>query len=491
MHVAIATALALSTYATSSTAVDGSLSDAVLVVYAANDPDSAGIATYYANQRAIPFTNLCPVTLQDPTLAYVGSADYSNAIRAPIRECVSRGGREKILYIVLAYMRPYLMMATNGKQYALDSYLADIWDQYSTADFDNAPDAPHPYYAEVQNQGNVYASFVPLSIFRTRQGVPLIYSVWRLDGATPEIARGLIDRAIAASRQALSGNGYIDRLAPMPDTVDAGLGQGDWELERAAEFLARAGYTTIEDENPEEFGTSPAPLICPNAIFYAGWYSFDNYNDVFSWNPGAIGFHLDSASARDPRGGANWAANALRRGITVTAGAVFEPYLEGLPRPAGLFRNLLEGANVGDAFLRNTRCLKWMIVNIRDPLYRPFPAGATGFNPPQPVNSFALSTREVSGGPTITATITLASPAPPNGSAFTVTTSAPDVISVPGSVTIPGGSTSVSFAGSRSIVATSLDWTISAGRRLTRLHPHNLEPPPGPPGGRLRGGVCN
>ena len=482
MHVAIATALALSTYATSSTAIDGSLSDAVLVVYAANDPDSAAIATYYANQRAIPFTNLCPVTLQDPTLAYVGSADYPNAIRAPIQDCLSRVGREKILYIVLAYMRPYLMMATNGKQYALDSYLADIWDQYSTADFDNAPDAPHPYYAEVQNQGNVYASFVPLSIFRTRQGVPLIYSVWRLDGATPEIARGLIDRAIAASRQALSGNGYIDRLAPMPDTVDAGLGQGDWDLERAAEFLARAGYTTIEDENPEEFGTSPAPLICPNAIFYAGWYSFDNYNDVFSWNPGAIGFHLDSASARDPRGGANWAANALRRGITVTAGAVFEPYLEGLPRPAGLFRNLLEGANVGDAFLRNTRWLKWMIVNIGDPLYRPFPAGATGFNPPQPVNSFALSTREVSGGPTITATITLASPAPPNGSAFTVTTSAPDVISVPGSVTIPGGSTSVSFAVSTSIVATSIDCTISAVGPVSLANAITINPPEAPRG---------
>jgi hypothetical protein len=32
----------------------------------------------------------------------------------------------------------------------------------------------------------------------------------------------------------------------------------------------------------------------------------------------------------------------------------------------------LEGANVGDAFLRNTLWLKWMIINIGDPLYRPF-----------------------------------------------------------------------------------------------------------------------
>jgi hypothetical protein len=60
------------------------------------------------------------------------------------------------------------------------------------------------------------------------------------------------------------------------------------------------------------------------------------------------------------------------KGITVTAGAVEEPFLQGLPRPDGIFYNLLVGANVGDAFLRNTLWLKWMIINIGDPLYRPF-----------------------------------------------------------------------------------------------------------------------
>src|SRR5262249_26390556 len=156
---------------------------------------------------------------------------------------------------------------------------------------------------------------------------------------------------------------------------------GDWDLHRAAQFLSEAGYSVIEDDNPEEFGTPPAPLTCPDALFYSGWYSWGTYNDVFSWNTGAIGFHLDSYSAA-------WSAGAIERGITVTAGAVAEPFLEGLPRPGGLFRNLLEGANVGDAFLRNTRWLKWMMLNLGDPLYRPFPNGAPGFNPPPPVDSF-------------------------------------------------------------------------------------------------------
>jgi hypothetical protein len=79
-------------------------------------------------------------------------------------------------------------------------------------------------------------------------------------------------------------------------------------------------------------------LSCPNTALYAGWYQYGHYNDAFTWNDGAIGFHLDSGSI--------------------------------LPRPSGVFRDLLAGANVGDAFLRNTRFLKWMIVNVGDPLTR-------------------------------------------------------------------------------------------------------------------------
>jgi hypothetical protein len=39
----------------------------------------------------------------------------------------------------------------------------------------------------------------------------------------------------------------------------------------------------------------------------------------------------------------------------------------------------LEGAIVGDALLRNTAWLKWQILNMGDPLYRPFPRGRSPF----------------------------------------------------------------------------------------------------------------
>jgi uncharacterized protein (TIGR03790 family) len=101
-------------------------------------------------------------------------------------------------------------------------------------------------------------------------------------------------------------------------------------------------------------------------MLYSGWYSYNTYYDAFSFADGAIGWHLDSYSS-------GWSRAALDRGITATSGAIAEPYLEGLTHPDGVVRNLLEGANVGDAFLRNTNWVRWMIVNWGDPLYRPFP----------------------------------------------------------------------------------------------------------------------
>ena len=77
--------------------------------------------------------------------------------------------------------------------------------------------------------------------------------------------------------------------------------------------------------------------------------------------PGAIAFHIDSASA----------ANAVYRGLAITNGAIGEPYLEGQIHADGLVHDLLEGANVGDAFLRNVAWQKWMLISIGDPLYQP------------------------------------------------------------------------------------------------------------------------
>jgi uncharacterized protein (TIGR03790 family) len=416
----------------------------VLVVYNSSVPASVKLAKYYAERRGIPAGNLCAIS--PPSTTSLLWPQYVASVKAPIQKCLNTVGPQNILYIVFSFQTPFIVKSSNGRSfYAVDQYVADIWDQYAAQDPDPMPGKFHPYYDDAQSQGNVYQPFVSLAAYRAQPDALKIHSVWRLDGATAELAQGLVDKAMAAEASGLKGNACFDRnRGPIANVVDVGYGEGDWDLRKAATFAEMAGFKVIEDSNSAEFGTPPVP-DCPNAAIYAGWYSLNHYNDAFTWNTGAIGFHLDSASALNPREGPNWAANAILKGITVTSGAVTEPYLAGLIRPGGTFRDLFQGANVGDAVLRNTRWLKWMIINLGDPLYRPFPNGLAPFNPPAPQASLAIASRHLLNGDATAARITLEKPAPPGGTIIKLISNMPKLVAVPESVVVPAGTTVALF----------------------------------------------
>jgi uncharacterized protein (TIGR03790 family) len=348
------------------------LNQRTLVVYADGDAASKKVAEYYLSKRGIPRANLCRIktwSLNNDGSTSVAAQDFNSYVRIPIRKCLQAVGREKILYIVFSYRTPYFVSGTpKGTGVAVDQYIADAWDELG-----GWQRVLNPYYATIQSRVDLYPRFESLADYRKSPGGKLIYSVWRLDAASASLAQGLVDKALAAEATGAAGRACIDRKfgKDVDKLPDGGYESGDWDLYRAAEFLREAGMPVTEDTEEAEFGTPPAPARCDNAIFYAGWYSLEHYNDAFTWNTGAIGIHLDSASASNPRDGKSWAANALKKGITVTSGALDEPYLTGLPHPDGVVHDLLAGANVGDAFLRNTEALKWMIINIGDPLYRP------------------------------------------------------------------------------------------------------------------------
>src|ERR1035437_993720 len=421
------------------------LNQRVLVVYNSTVPASVSVANYYATQRVIPKSNMCPIS--PPSTGSLSWSQYVASVKTPVQNCLNAVGAKNILYIVFTYQTPYSISgSTSPLSYSLDQYVADIWDQYASQDFYPFPSQFQPYYDDAQSQGNVYQPFVSLANYRAQQSALTIYSVWRLDGATQALAQGLVDKAVTAESSGLAGQVCIDRSrGPIANLLDSDYGEGDWDLHQAATFSGMAGFTVIEDPNSAEFGTSPAPLSCPNAALYSGWYSLNHYNNAFTWNTGAIGFHLDSASALNPRAGTNWSANAIIAGITVTSGAMNEPYLQGLVRPGGTFRDLLQGANVGDACLRNTRWLKWMILNFGDPLYRPFPNGLSPFNPPPPQFSLAFSARYVVNGDAPSATVTLVNSAPPGGIVVNLNSSLPTLVTVPASVNVPAGATTATF----------------------------------------------
>ena len=445
------------------TAFGGSSHPEVLVVYNSNFTDSLAVANHYMSQRNIPASNLCVIA--PPLTDYLSLNDYTTYVKTPIQSCLNALGQKNILYIVMSYMTPFRVVAGPMGVAALDSYLADIWDKYVSQPFLVTPNLPHPYYADSQSQGNFYTPFQSFAAYRANTRNALIYSAWRLDAPTAAIASALVDQAITAEAQGRpSGQACIDELVDATEFPDETYRSTDWDLYKASQFLNAAGVTVLLDTLQSEFGTYPSPN-CQNTAFYSGWYSLDNYNDAFTWQTGSVGWHLDSGSALSPRSGPSWAPNALLRGIAVTTGAVNEPYLQGMVRPGGTFRNLLEGASVGDAFLRNTRWLKWEIMNIGDPLYRPFGAGLAPFSPLQPVNSFMISPQEIVGGTNSTGTITLSAPAPVGGASFTLNAAAG--ISVPAAVTVAGGATKASFPITTVAVTASQASVITATGALT------------------------
>jgi len=424
------------------------LNQRVLVVYHANVPESLEVARYYMARRDIPASHQCAIT--PPDTKSVGWGDFDSSVRGPIRDCLDAVGRDQILYIVFTYQTPYKLdqVPIDGgfEARSLDQYIADIWDE--SGPDDSAELAEHPYFAAAQSQGNFYPPFVSLADYRSQPTALTLYSVWRLDGATADLAKGLVDQAIEAEANGLRGQGCFDRnRGRLDDLPDWSYATADWDLHRAAEFARQAGLSVTEDDQEAEFGTPPAPLRCDDAALYAGWYAYDHYNDAFTWNPGAIGFHLDSASALDPRAGSNWAANALLRGITVTSGSVSEPYLEGLAHPDGVFRNLFEGANVGDAFFRNTAFVKWMVINLGDPLYRPYRGGIAPFNLASGAQaSLALGPNFVVGGQASSGTVSLGSPAPAGDIVVGLAGTNPEVATFPSSLTVPEGQATATFA---------------------------------------------
>lgn len=353
------------------------LNERVLVVYNSWTKDSQKVADYYMAKRRIPKSNRCALKLDDrqaQDYAIVHWTDFDGMVKSPIKKCLQIAGKYKVLYIVMAYETPFkLYLNPEGYGMAIDSYISDIWDEAG-----GPARATNPYNVLLHGR-TLPPHYLPFAAYRDKPGAKTVYSVWRLDGHSATEAEALIDKAIQAEHEGLRGQVCIDRRRgdDWSQIPEAGYGEGEWALQRAADASKAAGFKVLEDSHVEEFGTAPAPLRCDNAALYAGWYQLNNYNDAFTWNVGAIGIHMDSDSAVSPRSGKNWVANAITHGITVTAGAVEEPYLQGLPSPDVIFSALYDGANAGDAFFRGERWLRWMTLNIGDPLYRPFPFGRT------------------------------------------------------------------------------------------------------------------
>lgn len=202
-----------------------------------------------------------------------------------------------------------------------------------------------------------------------------ILMVSRLDAPTAELANGLVDKALHAERMGLEGTVYFDARGLQPEGATDTYGRYDHSLRDAATLAKdHSSYRVVLDD------AEPTITTLPNVALYIGWYKLRAYDDVFSFNPGAIGYHMASAEAVTVhgRGERGWCKNALERGITATLGSVGEPYLDAFPEPAHFTKLLLTGKySLVEAYYLTSRFISWRMVLFGDPLYNPMKGRAT------------------------------------------------------------------------------------------------------------------
>lgn len=352
--------------------------DRVVVLYNPTVKGSEEVALAYSALHGLSSDALCAVSYTDTvTVAGADVGDFLDALQA----CIDAVGPQ-VHYVVPVYGVPYKVSDRIFDIAGTGSYATVSLDALMVfgADAASARQAVYnPLYQEGDSLAGSYDPYVPFGEWRDDNAA--FYMVSRIDGATADAAIELVERTAVAMSLAeeglLDGVVYVDgRYGDTPPTTDefGSYESGEWNMWGTRTLFEELDwYEVVWDGNGEEFGTEPAPVECPDALYYAGWYSYYNYNDAFTWAPGAIGGHLDSCSACDIRAEGTWSGSALQRGITATFGAVNEPYVAGMPEYDQLFRYLSEGASFGEAAYESTVVGLWMMVFVGDPLYRPYP----------------------------------------------------------------------------------------------------------------------
>lgn len=366
--------------------------DEVVVIYNTSAPESKSVAEHYAEARHVPKKQIYGFEM--PVTEEISRAEFRDSLRLPLAKKLERDGlwkfgsvtipatngqpkrvikqvvASKIRYAVLCYgvplkIRPDIEInesaATNMQaelrrnEAAVDSELALL----PLVKMDLPLTGPFP--------NHLYGT-TNVALLNPTNGILLVA---RLDGPTPEIARGLVDKALQAERDGLWGRAYFD----VRNIADPGYKIGDEWIRGAAEICRELGFETTVDDKPETF---PASFPLSHIAIYAGWYD-GGVSGPFAppkveFMPGAFAYHLHSFSANTLRSpNENWAGPLLARGAACTMGCVYEPYLSGTPNIALFIARLAAaGFTFGEAAYAGQSVLSWQTTVVGDPLYRPF-----------------------------------------------------------------------------------------------------------------------
>jgi uncharacterized protein (TIGR03790 family) len=381
----------------------------VIVLVNKNVPASREVAEHYLAKRKVPKENL--VLLGLPVGEDISRADYDTKLVAPLREALKDRKDAKVLLATFGVpLRVGGQILTDeekkklagqdkqiedGRQ-LLANYEKSKADPKDIAAARNTLEALRQYrrvLAHDESQACVDSELMlmwwksytldrwimnPLN-FRsseTYRTAARVMMTARIDGPTPEIAKRLVDDAIAVEAKGLVGVVVIDAQGIGFDPKNA----------RDANGTGYGGYDESYREMAKLFEKTDLPVKLDNAdkviaagsyknvALYSGWYSHANFVDCCEYVPGAIAWHLASSEAVTLRKDSKyWCPNLLKKGVAATIGPVAEPYTIGFPKPAEFFGFVATGEfTLVESYSRSILFCSWMTVLVGDPLYNPF-----------------------------------------------------------------------------------------------------------------------
>ncbi|MBM3982160.1 MAG: TIGR03790 family protein [Planctomycetes bacterium] len=382
----------------------------VWLVVNKNVPASREVTDHYIAKRGVPKGNV--VELDLPKGEDISRADYDTKLAAPLRAALKEH-KDKVKVLVTTYGVPLrvgqqlpnedekLALAKLRPELAeLRKKLADLREKKSDAkdiaDLQRQVqglEGRERVLTHAESQASVDSELMllwwekyglvrwvsnPLSTrapetYR-KESAPVVL-VSRLDGPTVEIAKRLVDDAIATEKAGLKGKVVIDargiKFDPKNEPSGTGYAGYDESMREAAALLEKAGLTVELDDKPEVL----KPGAAKDVALYCGWYSHANFVDCCEYARGAVAWHLASSEAVTLRNGESkvWCPNLLKKGVCATLGPVAEPYTVGFPKPAEFFGLLATGEyTLVECYGRSMLFCSWMTVLVGDPLYNPY-----------------------------------------------------------------------------------------------------------------------
>jgi uncharacterized protein (TIGR03790 family) len=352
----------------------------VVVVYNSRMPESKEVAEYYARRRQVPPAHL--IGLELPTGETISREDYIQQILHPLLERMSQAGivllgnagdlrvvASRVRYAVLCYGVPVKVLNDpNLKEPGTESMPPELHRTDCSVD---AQLALLPFADKAPWTGSIPNRFYGVTNSIYIHPTNGLIMVTRLDGPSPAIARGLVDKAMEAETNGLWGRAYFDARG----LTNGPYLQGDSWIRTSAQVMTRLGFeTTLDNHEP----TFSAGFPMSHIAFYAGWYD-QNISGPFArpqveFMPGAFAYHLHSFSAQELRTpSAHWVGPLLAKGVTATIGFVEEPYLAAtLDVGSFVGRFVFFSNSLGEAAYASHRALSWQTLVVGDPLYRPF-----------------------------------------------------------------------------------------------------------------------